>query len=60
MEPSKEVLRSALSSYQQALDALEKTWRQGLEGFEKAVEDFEQAALQPRSPVHRESKSVTS
>ena len=61
IEPSLEVLRSVLSSYQQALDAAEKTTRQGLQGFEKAIEDFEQAALRsPRSGAHRQSKSETS
>jgi hypothetical protein len=61
MEPSLEVLRSVLSSYQQALDAAEKTTRQGLQGFEKAIEDFEQVALRPPQPgAPQESKSATS
>ncbi len=48
MEPSLDVLRRALSSYQQALEATEKSTRQGMEGFEKAAENFEQTALRPR------------
>ncbi len=52
MEPSLEVLRNVLSSYQQALDAAEKTTRQGLQGFEKAIESFEQAALRPPRSGH--------
>jgi hypothetical protein len=61
MEPSLEVLRSVLSSYEQALETAEKTTRQGLQGLEKAVEGFEQAALQPPRPgTHRQSKSVSS
>lgn len=60
MEPSLEVLRSVLSSYQQALDAAEKTTRQQLKGFEKALEDFEQVAQQPGHSAHRENKPATS
>jgi hypothetical protein len=60
MEPSLEILRSVLSSYQQALDAAEKTTRQQLKGFEKALEDFEQAAQQPERIAHRENKPATS
>lgn len=61
IEPSLEVVRSVLSSYQQALDAAEKTTQQGLQGFEKAIEDFEHAALRaPRSGAPRQSKPATS
>ncbi len=52
MEPSLEVLRNVLSSYQQMLDAAEKTTRQGLQGFEKAIESFEQAVLRPTRSRH--------
>lgn len=47
MESYMSFLRKAFSSYQQALDAAEKTTQQGLERFEKATEDFEKAAQQP-------------
>jgi hypothetical protein len=40
------LLRIGLSSYQQALDAAEQATQQQLEHFEKASEDFEQAAQQ--------------
>jgi DNA mismatch repair ATPase MutS len=52
MEPSLDVLRRTLSSYQQALEAAEKNTRQGIEGFEKAVENFEQTALRPPPGAH--------
>ena len=60
IEPSLDVLRRALSSYQQALDAAEKATRQGMEGLEKAVEDFEQTALRPPPGAPQQGKSVTS
>ena len=52
MEPSLDVLRRALSSYQQALEAAEESTRQGIDGFGKAVESFEQTALRPRPGAH--------
>ncbi len=60
MEPSLDVLRRALSSYQQALEAAEKNTRQGMESFEKAAENFEQTALRLPPEAQQQSKSVTS
>jgi hypothetical protein len=47
MEAYRDMLRAPFSAYQQALGAVEKTARQGMETFEKGVEDFEKAAKQP-------------
>lgn len=60
MEPTLDVLRRTLSSYQQALEAAEKATRQGMEGFEKAVENFEQTALRPPPGAPQQSESGTS
>ena len=60
MTPSLDVLRRVLSSYQQALDAAEKTTQQELQGFEKALEDFEQAAQQHRHIAQRGGESAPS
>jgi len=38
-----DLFRAPFSSYQQALDAAEKTTRQGLEAVEQAIEGFEKA-----------------
>jgi uncharacterized protein YukE len=47
MEVYRDMLRAPFSAYQQALGAVEKTTREGMETFEKAVEDFDKAAKQP-------------
>jgi hypothetical protein len=52
METSMSMLRAPLSSYQKELEAVEKSTQQGLETFEKALKDFEQAAPQPLRSEH--------
>ncbi len=47
MEAYREMLRAPFSVYQQALGTVEKTAREGMETFEKGVEDLEKAAKQP-------------
>jgi hypothetical protein len=49
METSMGMLRAPLTSYQKALDAAEKSTKQGLETFEKALKDFEKATQQEKT-----------
>ncbi len=51
MEAYRDMLRAPFSVYQQALGTVEKAAREGMETFEKAVEDFDKAAKPPaRAP----------
>jgi hypothetical protein len=43
MQPVMDLLRAPLSTYQKALETVEKSTQQGLETFEKAAKDVEQA-----------------
>jgi hypothetical protein len=47
METYRDMLRAPFAAYQQALGAVEKTAREGMETFERGVEDFEKAAKPP-------------
>jgi hypothetical protein len=49
METYMGMLRAPLTSYQKALDAAEKSTKQGLETFEKALKDFEKATQQEKT-----------
>ena len=52
MQTSLSLLRAPLSTYQQALEAVEKSTQRGLETFEQAVKNFEQAMQQPSRSQH--------
>lgn len=61
MESYMDLLRAPFASYQQALDTAEKATRQGLQTFEKAVEDVEKAAGQlPRAAGKQADKQASS
>ncbi len=52
MQPTLHLLSAPLSNYQKAIEAVEKSTRQGLEAFEKAAKDFEQASQHPSRSEH--------
>ncbi len=57
MQTSMSMLRAPLSTYQKALEAVEKSTQQGLETFEKALKDFEKATQQPTRSEHTRRES---
>jgi polyhydroxyalkanoate synthesis regulator protein len=52
MQTSLKLLSTPLSNYEKALEAVEKSTRQGLEMFEKAAKDFEHASEHPAHAEH--------
>jgi len=52
MQTTLHLLSTPLSNYQKALEAVEKSTRQGLEMFEKAAKDFEHASEHPARSEH--------
>jgi acetoin utilization deacetylase AcuC-like enzyme len=57
METVMGMLRAPLSTYQKALEAVEKSTQQGLETVEKAAKDFEQATPQHHRSEHTRRES---
>lgn len=57
MENYMAMLRGPFSFYQQSLETVEKTTQQGLQTFQKAVEEFEEAARRPEHPSRRVGKA---
>jgi allophanate hydrolase subunit 1 len=57
METVMSMLRAPLSTYQKALEVVEKSTQQGLETFEKAAKDFEKATPQHHRSEHTRRES---
>jgi hypothetical protein len=57
MENYLAMLRAPFTFYQQSLETVEKTTQQSLDTFQKAVEEFEEAARQPQHPARRSGKA---
>jgi predicted nucleic acid-binding Zn-ribbon protein len=52
MQTTMDMLRAPLSTYQKALESVEKSTQQGIETFEKALKDFEKATQLPSRSEH--------